>query len=496
MPRACDPHNTKGNGICTLGVQSCVDHKDGSSSWGECKGAAAPGTEVCDAAALDEDCDGFSNEGCACQNGATKACGTDVGICEAGVNTCKAGAWSSACEGGKSPKKRDCSSSADNDCDGFADNLADGVCQCKAGATQSCLTTGLGVCRAGTQTCVVASDRSSSEWGKCTSVKSPSKELCNSDKLDENCDGSVNEGCECTNGEGKTCNDGLSCTTDTCKDGACEHKIAANSCVIGGSCYSDGEKDGGNVCRACDASASQTEWRPSPAATVCETEESPISCSGTCGGSMEKTITTTHCSGSSTSCNGDKTSTKSKIETCDATTMCSDAVGAPSCKSSIQCSCSGSKVLYDANMDLCWQNPPTFGRREWAEAKSFCDDLNFEGSSDWRLPNVDELFSIIRGCRNGVEGGAELESSCATAPPECAKNASCTTYSACNDCDSLDGPDSNPPGCYWVPQLSGPCNEYWSSTRGNWTVWYSYGSLYEFSHPLDTAEVRCVRGGG
>jgi hypothetical protein len=64
-----------GIGICKKGSQTCEASTDKTtSSWSECSGFVAPGTEVCDAAGEDENCDGRSNEGCECVNGTSIPC--------------------------------------------------------------------------------------------------------------------------------------------------------------------------------------------------------------------------------------------------------------------------------------------------------------------------------------------------------------------------------------------------------------------------------------
>jgi cysteine-rich repeat protein len=64
------PAGTEGIGICQAGAQTCAD--DGLG-YGPCNNEQLPQTEVCDAAKLDEDCDGQVNEGalsCTCGDGA------------------------------------------------------------------------------------------------------------------------------------------------------------------------------------------------------------------------------------------------------------------------------------------------------------------------------------------------------------------------------------------------------------------------------------------
>jgi hypothetical protein len=75
--RHCQEHpGYDGVGICKFGRQSCLATTDKTaSSWDTCTDAVAPNpTEVCDAAGLDENCNGQSNEGCECVNGTSVPC--------------------------------------------------------------------------------------------------------------------------------------------------------------------------------------------------------------------------------------------------------------------------------------------------------------------------------------------------------------------------------------------------------------------------------------
>jgi hypothetical protein len=104
--------------------------------------------------------------------------------------------------GAVNPAPRDCTSSADNNCDGVPDNKIDSVCQCSSGGTQACGAhpgqDGKGPCKAGTQSCVVASDKTTSGWGACTGSVGPSTDTCVQGN-DNNCNGTPNDGCLCIN---------------------------------------------------------------------------------------------------------------------------------------------------------------------------------------------------------------------------------------------------------------------------------------------------------
>ncbi|MCA9670375.1 MAG: hypothetical protein KC503_32490 [Myxococcales bacterium] len=63
--------------------------------------------------------------------------------------------------------------------------------------------------------------------------------------------------------------DGLACTNDVCGAGVCTHPVAANTCLISGSCYNDGDNHPGVQCRRCIASQSNTQWSVTPDGVAC-----------------------------------------------------------------------------------------------------------------------------------------------------------------------------------------------------------------------------------
>ncbi|MFC1780448.1 MopE-related protein [Patescibacteria group bacterium] len=163
-------------GICTNGTKKCV-----SGSWGNCSGVSAQ-QEVCDG--LDNNCNGQTDEGCPCDSGATQSCGTDEGACNSGTQWCEGGTWGE-CRGVIGPKGEICDNK-DNDCDGKVDEDLHKSCG-----------SDVGMCEQGIQYC------SSGSWGSCDEGVSPSDEEC--DIKDNDCDGTIDEGCSCMIGEEREC---------------------------------------------------------------------------------------------------------------------------------------------------------------------------------------------------------------------------------------------------------------------------------------------------
>ena len=104
-------------GSCEYGLQTC--NADGT--WGVCASAVYPTAEICDG--LDNDCNGIVDDGvgCQCLPGSIRVCGSNVGECRSGRQTCGAdGVWASVCTGAKSPRPEVCDG-LDNNCDGVID---------------------------------------------------------------------------------------------------------------------------------------------------------------------------------------------------------------------------------------------------------------------------------------------------------------------------------------------------------------------------------------
>lgn len=209
----CDAHpGLDGRGQCQPGSRVCV-LGDGSltSNWGACEGSVGPGLQdTCAIEGDDTNCDGVNNGGCPCIEGEMRPCGpnTDNGICRRGTQTCIDGAFGQ-CVGAVFPAARDCGSQADNDCDGTPDNTIDTVCTCTLGAVQTCGThpgrDGNGQCQAGSQTCEGRANDTTSTFSACVGSVGPELSDTCAPNDDSNCNGLLNEGCACINGQTRAC---------------------------------------------------------------------------------------------------------------------------------------------------------------------------------------------------------------------------------------------------------------------------------------------------
>ncbi|APR87236.1 Tryptophan synthase alpha chain [Minicystis rosea] len=194
------PAGTEGVGACHAGTKTCNDL---GTVWGPCVGEVLPQAETCNTP-VDDDCNGQINEsgvGCSCVPNTTASCysgpaGTiGVGPCQAGTQTCNAqGTGYGPCMGEVTPQPETCATPIDDDCNGQTNEGGAG-CVCLPNATTSCYsgppgTQGVGICKAGTQTCNAMGTAN----GACTGEVTPQAESCNT-TADDNCDGQVNEGC-------------------------------------------------------------------------------------------------------------------------------------------------------------------------------------------------------------------------------------------------------------------------------------------------------------
>lgn len=226
-------------GSCKQGKKTCFD-----GAWGKCEGAMLPKEKDGCVPGNDDTCDGMANVGCACKGGQTRNCGTDTGSCQHGTQTCgDDGNWGAACVGEIAPKTGDtCDDKNDDNCN---DKPNEG-CSCINGMVRTCAEVygSQGACASGKVTCV------GGKWPSSCPVQA-AKELCDSNGVDEDCNGNPFNGCECTNGQTQANSCGA------CGDG---YKICSGGTYANSGCYGGTSKatfyrdsDGDGYCNRGDA---------------------------------------------------------------------------------------------------------------------------------------------------------------------------------------------------------------------------------------------------
>jgi len=203
------PCGSSSQGVCHLGKKTCMGGR-----WSDCVGAVEPTTEVCDANGRDENCNGMSNEGCACTSGMTQPCGMSGGICKQGTQTCLAGGmWGTDCAGAVVPQTEICDG-LDNNCNGIPD---DNAC-----------TNGL---KCSNKQCVECAVDGDCKSGHCTSAGA-----CCVPDCGKQCGGTETKcGTTCTP---TSCSSGETCFSNMCTPAvqACTTASVATCSVFGATC--------------------------------------------------------------------------------------------------------------------------------------------------------------------------------------------------------------------------------------------------------------------
>ncbi len=156
----------------------------------------------------------------------------------------------------------------------------------------------------------------------------------------------------------------------------------------------------------------------------------------------------------------------------------------------------------DDTSDLCWQDPPYQKGRGlcWHAGSIYCEQLSFDGYDDWRLPNLNELRSLVRNCP-AIETGGDCGIGDGSSRDDYWDDESCL------ECYTEISPETI---CFWPQELKGTCNrideigspvEWWSSSpvvdasaseEYAWYVWFGMG-VVGYNHSNSYADVRCVR---
>ncbi len=171
------------------------------------------------------------------------------------------------------------------------------------------------------------------------------------------------------------------------------------------------------------------------------------------------------------------------------------------------CSCAYYSVWCDNATGTCWQDPqkdyltPDYPGVVSYDAQRYCDELVALGYDDWRLPDIVELRSLVRGNTETEypDGSCPLWDG---SPFEDAQDSACL--------GAGDGGGPGIEGCYWPEALGGSCHrpdpathgahalEYWAagaaSNRPEWIACVLFDSgAVTYNHINSLGEVRCIR---
>jgi hypothetical protein len=229
-------------GLCAGAQASCR----GADGWSPCgpleygeRWVADEGDADCDG--LDNDCDGQTDEGCACPPAGEQSCGLDVGECRPGRQLCERGVWGE-CRGVVGPAAEACNG-LDDDCDGLVDDgLPDLPCPLQAG-----------VCAGASVPCADADGRAECTAAQYLEANPRYVDLeteAHCDGLDNDCDGLTDEACQCADGTSQVCGQNV---------GRCTQ--GRQTCAGGRFGECDGVPPGAEVCNGldddCDASVDE-----------------------------------------------------------------------------------------------------------------------------------------------------------------------------------------------------------------------------------------------
>ncbi|MBN1772495.1 MAG: DUF1566 domain-containing protein [Deltaproteobacteria bacterium] len=446
------------------------------------QGDGSPATVEADAG-VDEPCDdGNEVPGDGCDLDCTFSC-TALADCDA---TC---AWGSCVV-----TAAETCNSADDDCDTVLD---DGFA-CTPDETEPCT---VGSC-AGTRTCT-----SSCTWGTCVAG---STETCNG--VDDDCDGTTDEGFDCALGATESCT--TACATDgsrTCETGCTWGACCAGVETCGNDCDDDcdgltDERCGGAIPCADDGPCTVSglvcneNWGICVVAscvgrddfTPCETVTAPdrsydICVGGTC---VSPGCGTASCNAPGPNWTLADTGQRTCYDATAALASCPGTPGTSGCEATAFCgqdaqygwdvthlaterftrTTDAQPVVTDNVTGLMWQGcsrgqsgsdcSGTASPSNWSTALSDCDDLTWGGHSDWRLPDDYELQSIVD---HGVSSGARI--------------------------DPAAFPATVATSFYWSS------SSFAANASNAWSVTFSCGDVASIDKTNTPPYVRCVRRG-
>ncbi len=138
-----------------------------------------------------------------------------------------------------------------------------------------------------------------------------------------------------------------------------------------------------------------------------------------------------------------------------------------------ECSRENNGACEDSSTGIVWSNEAP-SKMTWKSASGYCNNLTEGQYSKWRLPDIDELRTLIVNCPATATGGA-----CGISETEECLSSDCDTDNSCSSCNSGESDVSYSKlgdlGFFWSGSaLSDRADYAWRIGFGSATVSYDY----------------------
>ena len=142
------------------------------------------------------------------------------------------------------------------------------------------------------------------------------------------------------------------------------------------------------------------------------------------------------------------------------------------------------RVWLDSETNLMWQAAQSCGK-SYGNARAYCATLDWGGRTDWRLPTISELRTLVRGCpESEADGNCGITDECLSLD--------CPTQE-CGICESGAGPNH---GCYGPQELPDECGRFWSASALTGSEVTACGLFFDVAYVaigLGRYEEHCAR---